>query len=332
MTQLYLIIGILLLLLTMYDFFFTTLSGGGAAFITRFVTFVSHKSLQICVKLFGRNVYKLSGMAVNLSVLLVWVVLIWVGLFMIFTAHPEGIVNDNGRSANNWERLYYTGYTLSTLGLGNFSPTTPVFEMLTSIFSFFGFIFFTTSMTYLISVSSAVIHKRSLALAIRNMGKNPEEMVYRLLNQDINLSRMNLASLQEKIERHSINLQAYPVLHNYANSQIPGSLSLNLVTLDEALSILLNSKEGEQIKNALTSIRASVSYFLNHIDENFSRTLDKEEGPDIHKLPGWEIISSSYINDPSLYNRRKTLGGLLKSESFKWQDVYNTRSSAESDR
>ncbi|MFW6290649.1 MAG: ion channel [Mariniphaga sp.] len=330
MGTIYLTAGIILLALAMYDFFFTTLSGGGAAFITRFVTFISHKSLQLCVKLFGRSVYKFSGMAINLSVLLVWVVLIWIGLYLVFSSDPIGIVNDKGRMANNWERLYYTGYTLSTLGMGNFSPTTPVFEMLTSIFSFFGFIFFTTSMTYLISVSSAVIHKRSLALAIRNLGKNPEEMVYRLLNQDITLSRMNLSSLQDKIERHSVNLQAYPVLHNFANSQIPGSLSLNLVTLDEALSILLNSKEGEKMKNALTSIRSSLTYFLNHIDENFSRTLHKEAGPDVHKLPGWEIISSSYINDPNLYYRRKILGGLLKSESFEWQDVYNTKSSAES--
>lgn len=331
MTELYFISGILLLLLTMYDFFFTTLSGGGAAFITRFITFISHKSLQLCVKWFGRRAYRLSGMAVNLSILLVWVILIWIGLYFIFSTDPEAIVNDKGRMANNWERLYFTGYTLSTLGLGNFAPTSMAFELLTSIFSFFGFIFFTTSMTYLVSVSSAVIHKRSLALSIRNLGKTPEEMVYRLLNQDTSFSRQNLASLQEKIERHSVNLQAYPVLQNYANSEIPGSLSLNLVTLDEALSILLNSKEGEKMKNALSAIRGSVTYFLNHVESNFSRTIGKEEGPDIKKLRGWEIISSSSINDPKLVRRRKILGGLLKSESFKWKDVYDSKSSAESE-
>ncbi len=330
MESIYLISGILLLLLTMYDFFFTTLSGGGAAFITRFVSFTSHKSLQLCVKLFGRRAYSLSGMAVNLSVLLVWVILIWVGLFLVFTSNPEAIVNDMGRMANNWERLYFTGYTLSTLGLGNFSPTTAAFELLTSIFSFFGFIFFTTSMTYLVSVSSAVTHKRSLALSIRNLGKTPEEMVYRLLNQDVSFSRQNLASLQEKIERHSINLQAYPVLHNYANSDIHCSLSLNLVKLDEALSILLNSKEGEKMKNAISAIRGSITYFLNHIEQNFSKTVNTEEGPDINKLRGWEIISNSFINDRSLFNRRKVLGGILKSESFAWKDVYNTNPSAES--
>ena len=330
MESIYLISGILLLLVAMFDFFFTTLSGGGAAFITRFVTFVSHKSLQLCVKWFGRGTYKLSGMVVNMSVLLVWMVLIWIGLYLVFSADPGAIVNDNGRMANNWERLYYTGYTLSTLGIGNFSPTTVAFELLTSVFSFYGFIFFTTSLTYLVSVSSAVIHKRALALSIRNLGKTPEEMVYRLLNQDTAFSRQNLASLQEKIERHAINLQAYPVLQNYANSEIPGSLSLNLVTLDEALSILLNSKEGEKMKNALAAIRGSVTYFLNHVERNFSKTIEKKQAPDITKLPGWEIISSSVFYDPSLSDRRKLLGGILLAESFDWQDVYGSKSPATS--
>lgn len=202
----YLFLGIVVVFLTMYDFFFTTLSGGGAAFITRYVTFISHKSLLVGVKLFGRRTFIFSGMVVNISVLFVWLTLVWFGLNLIYSSDPGSLVNDSIREANNWERLYFTGYTLSTLGIGNFKPISPAFELLTSIFSVFGFIFFTTSMTYIISVSSAVIHKRSLALSIRNLGRTPEEMVYRLLNQDTSFSRQNLALLQEKIERHSINL------------------------------------------------------------------------------------------------------------------------------
>jgi hypothetical protein len=330
MTTLFLISGILFLLLTMYDFFFTTLSGGGAAFITRFITFLSHKLLQLGVRMFGRVVYRLSGMAVNLSVLLVWVLLIWMGLFLIFSSNPDVIVNNDNRAAGNWERLYFTGYTLSTLGMGNFKPVTPAFELLTSIFSFFGFIFFTTSMTYLVSVSSAVNHKRSLALAIRNTGKTPKEIASYLMNNEALFSMYVISSLQKEIERHSINLQAYPVLHNYANREIPGSLSLNIVTLDEAVSMLLNSRQGEKLHAALVTLRSSITYFINHIEENYARSLKKEDGPDIHSLPGWELIDKSFIEDPSLYQRRKILGGLLENENFGWTDVYCHKCSAES--
>lgn len=317
--------GILLFVLVTYDFFYTTLSGGGASFITRFVNQLSYKCLKFLAKSFGRRLYNLSGMVVNVTALLVWVLLYWISLYLIYSSNPGAIVNSNNIMADNWERLYFTGYTLSTLGIGNFKPISPAFELITSIFSFFGFIFFTTAMTYLVSVSSALIHKRSLALSIRNLGNTPEDMVYRLLNQDKSFSRQNLANLQEKIERHAINIQAYPVLQNYANSEAAGSLSLNLVTLDEALSILLNSKEGENIKNALTAIRSSVTYFLNQLEKRFPQINDKFEGPDIQQLPGWSMITHSFMVDPSLNHRRRILGGLLKSESFEWEDVYQNK-------
>ncbi len=323
-----LILGILLLSLTFYDFFYTALSGGGAGFITKFIADSGHKLLYFGAKITGRKIYSLSGMVVNLAVLATWVILIWLGLHLVFSFDPDAIVNDNGRPADTWERLYFTGYVLSTLGLGNFKPVTPAFEMLTSIFSFFGFVFFTSSMTYLISVSSGVIHKRSLALSIRHMGKTPEEMVYRLLNQDEFLSRLKLSSLQEKIERHCTNLQAYPVLHYFSNPEKNDSINLNITALDETISILFYSKEGEKLKNTITPLRASLTYYLKHVEQNFSRSLQKQEGPDVHKLPGWDIISSSFVSDPELFHRRKILGGLLKKENLKWQDVYRNKTSS----
>lgn len=68
--QLYLFIGTIILLLAMYDFFFTTLSGSGAAFITQFISFISHKILQGIVAIIGRQGYSISGMLINLMVLL----------------------------------------------------------------------------------------------------------------------------------------------------------------------------------------------------------------------------------------------------------------------
>jgi len=328
MTSINLILGILILLLAFYDFFYTTLSGGGAAFVTKFIASSGHKLLHYGAKITGRNIYSLSGMVINLAVLVTWVILIWLGLFLVFSSNPEAIVNESARPADTWERLYYTGYVLSTLGLGNFKPLTPAFEMVTSIFSFFGFIFFTTSMTYLISVSSGVIHKRSLALSIRHMGKTPEEMVYRLLNQDEFLSRLKLSSLQEKIERHCTNLQAYPVLHYFSNPEKADSINLNIAAFDETISILFYSKQGDKLKNTLTPLRASLTYFLTHVEQEFSRTLSKKEGPNVHQLPGWDIISSSFVSDPELFHRREVLGGLLKMDNIKWQDVYRNKISS----
>lgn len=317
----FLIVGLVLLLLVVYDFFFTTLSGSGAGFITRFVSFIAHRLLHFCVKFFGRQVYVLSGMTVNLMLLIVWVIWVWAGLFFLFSSDPEAIMNDNGKVANAVERLYFTGYTLSTLGLGNFKPTTPFFEILTSGFSFFGFVFFTSSMTYLISVSSAVMHKRSLALAINNLGRDPDDLAQNLLNNDLAYCFERFSSLQDMIDRHSVNHDAYPVLHFYGNKHPGSSLSINLATLDEAISILLIRKEGEKFLPELQALRNSISNFLNHMEQRYSRTT--HYGKDSNANFPSEEMQDDIIGNDDLHDRRRVLGGLLKSENFTWADVYS---------
>lgn len=317
----FLFTGIGLLLLVVFDFFFTTLSGSGAGFITRFVSFLALSFLLFWVKHLGRRVYSISGMVVNLMVLTVWVVSIWAGVFFVFSSDPEGIVASNNRSATVVERLYFTGYTISTLGLGDFQPTTPVFKLLTSSFSFFGFVFFTTSMTYLISLSSAVIHKRSLALAINNLGKNPDDLVSNLLEKNPTYCLERFSSLQNMIDRHSVNHEAYPVLHFYGNRHPESSLSINLATLDEAITILLETEKGEPFRAELEPLRNSISNFLNHIKQRYSRTVHSGENTSLN-FPT-ERIDNQLTASEDHDERRKVLGGLLKSESFSWADVYS---------
>ena len=122
MEDLYLGIGVFILLLTIYDFFFTTLSGSGAGFISKYLSIFSDRVIQLLVNIFGRNIYKIHGLFINFTVLVVWILLIWLGLFLVYSWEPEAITNSNGRPANLVERLYYIGYIISTLGLGNFKP------------------------------------------------------------------------------------------------------------------------------------------------------------------------------------------------------------------
>src|SRR5690554_6689169 len=111
MSILALLSGTLLLMITIYDFVFTTLSGGGSGFISRNVHLLSHKILKTGARIIGRKLYNQSGIFLNGLLISVWVVLIWLGLFLVYSFQPEAIVNDDGRAASNIERFYFTGYT-----------------------------------------------------------------------------------------------------------------------------------------------------------------------------------------------------------------------------
>lgn len=308
--------GSVILLLVIYDFFYTTLSGSGAGFISKQVASFSYLLLRKSSGIFGRKVFDYGGMVVNLSVLTVWILLVWFGLYLVFSFNPEAIVNSNGRTATWVERLYYTGYILSTLGMGNFKPVTGFFEILTSIFSFFGFIFFTSSMTYLISVSSAVISKRMLARSIGNLGKNPEEMLEKLLSLEKNYYLQQVLNLQEMVDEHTINHQAYPVVHFFSSSKKEACLSVNLTRFEEAVSALLLSEKG--FTEELRLLRNALTNLLDHIDEKYGSKLPKGFNQDNYKSMPYELKS---VKAKYLVQRRDILGGLLRSEGFNWSDV-----------
>lgn len=316
---LYLLIGIVLLLVVIMDFFYTTLSGSGVGYLTKTVLSIAHRMIQHVVRIFGRGTYRFSGMIVNLLVLGIWIFVVWLGLFLVFSSDPGSIVDSDGGFANHWERLYYTGYVLSTLGMGDFIPTAPAFQILTSCFSFFGFIFFTSSMTYLISVSSAIIAKRTLARTIQNLGKNPEKLAEKFMEMDTSYSYQQIMSIQEMIDNHVVNLQAYPVLHYYSHPQAKVALSINFTRLDEAVSMLLASDNAEHLHRELAPLREALTHFLNHLNENYFPKNFTEKQPDTSLPLPYEI---SGANKEELKHRRRILSGFLKSESYNWEDIY----------
>ncbi|MCM4158517.1 hypothetical protein FHG64_13105 [Antarcticibacterium flavum] len=316
--SLYLAAGIIILILVIYDFFFTTLSASGMSFIANGVSIFSDRLIQFAVRVVGRKVYNYHGLFVNLMILSVWVILAWLGLFLLYSSNPEMITNSSGRVANGWERLYFTGYTLSTLGIGNFKPVSGVFEIVTSLFAFFGFVFFTSSMTYFISVSSAVVTKRTLVKSIYNLGKNPEEIAHNFLSLDSSYTYQQFLALQEMVDRHAVNHHAYPVVHFYTQAKAKNCLSLNLARLDEAFSILLGSDDAENLHQELKPLRSALTNFIQTLDTKFSSSLPKIKNS---VDPSFFNYSEKVQQNTDLESRRKILQRLLKSEGFGWEDV-----------
>jgi len=68
-----------------------------------------------------------------------------------------------------------------------------------------------------------------------------------------------------------------------------------------------------------------VNYLLTHLENNFPKTIDKVDAPDTHHLPGWELITHTFLVDPALQHRRKILGGILKNECFSWAEIYRVK-------
>lgn len=109
---------------------------------------------------------KLIGVFILLCTLILWLLLLWIGLCMMLMSEERSIVTSTKEeTADVLDKVYYSGYVLSTMGNGDFKPADQFWQIVTSLFSFAGFVFITTTISYFVSVSSAIINKRTLSLS-----------------------------------------------------------------------------------------------------------------------------------------------------------------------
>ena len=170
-------------------------------------------------------------------------------------------------------------------------------------------------MTYLISVSSAVIRKRTLSRSISTLGKNPSEIAKKLRSLQPSYRDQQILSLQEKITSHLVSHQAYPVVHFFSHQNAENCFNLNFVRLDEAVTNLLSENKedisGSTGKEELQLLRSTMNDLLMHMKVNFSNSLPRPQN--------YKEIKN--IEDASVDQRRKLLVSMLKSEKFEWEHL-----------
>ncbi len=159
---------------------------------------------------------------------------------------------------------------------------------------------------------------------IRSMGITPDQIVQCLLKLNPSYGFSKINTLQNMVERHSINHQAYPVLHYFSTADLSHALSVHIAALDEALTHLLFTKEREKYEQNLFPLRKSITDFLYHIEEkyqysDYGHNLKYERGKSTLFNDNTEKID----NDEDVIHRRQVLGRLLKNENLNWQQVYD---------
>lgn len=329
-SYLLLIAGILLVLITSMDFFYTTLSFNGAGTVNKKVT-AACSAFFLFLNRHTRSRWPLrfSGLVQILLSLGLWIMLLWLGVLFIMSSDSMIIIEASSKETATWiDRLYFSGYVLSTMGLGDFIPTDPLWKVVTAIFSFSGFIFLTTAISYLLNLASAVLHKRSLGLTISNLGSSPEEVLATLhSNESFSRLKQYASTLQHQINTHNQNHYAYPLSHYFYSTTRQESFALNLAILDEALTLLLTGiKTSGPMKEEVGPLRDAIDKFLLMMERsNVARpTAPNEVDLDLGllKKEGLEVNLEATKQD-ALKKRRALMAGFLRSSGWNWKDIHN---------
>lgn len=200
-----------------------------------------------------------AGPLMIVAVILVWVTLLAVGFALIvWPALGTEVQASQGQTSRDfWTALYYSGYSLTTLGNGDLIPQTEFYRFLTLVQAALGFSIFTLTITYLLSVYNALIQRNSFALSLHHRSDttaDAAELLARLmaggsvdgLQQDLSNMARDLMNLLEA--QHS-----YPVLLFFRfQPRYYGMPRLLLLLLDTA-TLIKSGLDAEQYRSLVNS-------------------------------------------------------------------------------
>ena len=330
------VIGASLILLAISDFgvtaFIPTGEGRVTAVLGRFV-FNTFLRLSGCN---GHNqALNYIGLVAIFAISTTWIILLWSGFTLIYLADTNSIlVGSNKAPSDVFEKIYHVGYTLSTLGIGDYVPGNDFWRVFTSFISFVGLVTITMSITYLVPVISNAIHKRSLSLQISSLGETPEEMVINSYNgADFTDAASILGNLSSEIFLYAQNQVAYPILHHMHSNNRSENIVLKLAALDEALTIFMFHIPLEQQPSRLQiqSVRRAITAYLDTITY-LDPASEQPPLPRFHLIEEYtgeklERTTAPYTDEiyQALDKRRRLWYADIQYDGWQWEDMHGEK-------
>lgn len=239
------------------------------------------------------------------------------------------VSSPGGTPANTASRFYFAGFTLITLGIGDYKPQGAPWQVATVLASTLGFFIVTLSITYLLSVLSAVVQKRQTASYLASLGLTPSDLITHHWEgesfDDLVSHRSTLMSLIGTSAQQHL---AYPVLHYFHSASPRTALALRITALDEAMSYLsYGVVSGKQSAKQLHPLREEVAEFLRSLDAVLFDPANR-----VPPLPPLSPLRSGGLQTAEeeefrhamkeLGTRRALLLALVERDGWNWQQVY----------
>lgn len=203
----------------------------------------------------------------------VYILLLITSFALIYYPRIEGqfIINYD-RSEPDWiEALYFSGVTLSTLGYGDVVARTPQMRLLAMAEGGSGFALISLSITYLLTVYSALERKRAMALSLYHQageGADASALItYHFVDGQFYGLRESLRQATRDIQSVLESHVEHPVIHYFHPLEVYKSLPRILFLLLETSAVIrtaLDSKEYAELRNfpEVRTLEASAEHVL----------------------------------------------------------------------
>jgi hypothetical protein len=243
MHVLYLVIGILVLLANAVDLVWTTIGTHGGGPLSRPMgTAMWNAALALHRRTGSRHHLALSfvGPVILITTIAFWVCADWLGWVLVFSFNPASIADTHTHvPADLSGRIFYVAYSISTMGNGDYQPTSPAWRIVCSLATLSGIASLTLGVSFILSVLTAVVHKRTLGAMLSDFGGTPERILANSFDGE------TFASLSEPLMEITGMVQffaeqhlAYPVLRFFHSETTRAAAPLRVFALHETMLLL----------------------------------------------------------------------------------------------
>ncbi|MFT4921514.1 MAG: hypothetical protein ACI8XM_000715 [Haloarculaceae archaeon] len=319
--------GLFLLILAATDFLWTTLwvEGGAGPLTRRMMTGVWGGLRRLGVRRSWTRT--LAGPVIVLVGLVMWISLLWVGWTLVFAGGENALIDTIDGGPVSWtERFYFVGYSLFTLGNGEFVPRDGVWQIATAFTTASGMLLITLSISYVLAVLDAVTQKRSFATSVSGLGLRGETAVVESWDGDsFEGVELPLNTFTAELNELTTNHKAYPVLHYFYTEQREAAAVASIATLDDALMLWRFGvpAEHQPSRVVLVNARAAVGSYLDTLGESFvteSKTVPPAPDISVLRESGVPTVSDEAFRDSmdELDARRRALLGVVEADARQW--------------
>ena len=264
------VLGGVLIVAAAVDSLWTTLwtDGGGGPLTTALSRTVWH-GLTALPDRMRHPVMRVAGPLLVLVAVAVWVGLLLAGWWLVFLSGETAVVDATSRvPADGASRLYYVGFGLFTLGVGDYVAQGDGWQLATVVMTASGLFHITLAITYLMQIVSAVVDKRAFASSINALGSVPHEVVASAWDgHGFPALDQRLLGFGDQLGRLTEQHLAYPVLHYVHTGDQNKASPLAIATLDDAVTLLANGVAPGvgPAPTALLTVRRAVTSFLDTV-------------------------------------------------------------------
>lgn len=239
-------------------------------------------------------------------------------------------------SADGWARLYFTGYTLSTVGLGDYVPSGAPWQVVTALASLFGFGVATLVITYLAGVVGAVTGKRQLARTIWALGDTAQQVVERAWDgRRFTVIEDQLLSIGPMLHGVAEQHLAYPLITYFRSSQRRAADLPAVALLHDTLAILTSADDEHRPSELVTApTYEAIDSYLHALPGTTQdpADMDAPPWPEVEGLrqAGLPVRPLSELppSDGGLHRRRR-IGALMHHQGWAWRDLEDATDNGE---